>query len=159
MANADAASEVTTSQDGNIRFGILLNCIDMNFARITREEDRAFRKLRELLQDRSCDFTQTTLPACLQNTVLDFQLYTNESHNFCDLICQLYVNIWRHMTVQGLEINCHNIPYRYFLLLNELIGDVVDGSPFSLENTENDSDASTVCLSPSGSPNKADSTT
>lgn len=146
------------------RIEILISKIDLQFQRITLEEEKAFRHLKNLLHDQSCFFTSRILPRSVAAALNDFDPNDSTFPNICNFLTQLIPIVASHIDSAGMEPTCRFVPYRFFLLLNECIGDIVKDTIFDINRLLLDDAASTVelSMSPPDSPTRAalpDSTT
>lgn len=117
----------------------LLEIISLNYSIVTQEEETCFKRLRELLQDDSCYFTDMLLPATLQSTVDAFPSFVDETIPLGNLIRQLVRNL--EMQLENEEemvhdINVRVVPVRFFTMLDDFIPLFVRGTLWDYNNID-----------------------
>lgn len=117
-------SSTCEEEETHVIHGPLLGLISMNFSIITKEEETCFKRLKQLLQDTSCHFTNDLLPIILQSTVDAFPQFGDETCPLFQLMQQLLNNL--EAELEDDEEDIHNInlrvvPRRFFRMINDFM--------------------------------------
>ena len=132
--------------------------IELNLAPSNQLQRVSFERLKELLAQTDENphhvFNRIILPHAVKFAVrhctLGEALPAGEPHTFLHFFLALHNCVAQMLTIQNIDVTYAKVPARYFLIVNELIPDIVDGTPFSFE--EMSSDASTIGFTPPPSP-------